>query len=104
MQSVREFRARYFNGFIALLIAFALIGGGVFLFVELGGADHMRPDQFVAPVAMIALFFISLGGFFVVQPNEAKALVFFGKYVGTIREAGFFWANPLATKQAVSLR
>lgn len=43
-------------------------------------------------------------GFFVVQPNYAKVLVLFGRYVGTVRDNGFFWTNPLYVKTNVSLR
>ena len=43
-------------------------------------------------------------GFFIVNPNESKVLVLFGKYVGTVRENGFFWANPFYTKARITLR
>ncbi len=47
---------------------------------------------------------VALGGFFIVQPNEAKALVLFGTYKGTVSRDGFWWANPFMTKQTISLR
>jgi regulator of protease activity HflC (stomatin/prohibitin superfamily) len=53
--------------------------------------------------SMIAMF-ISYGGFFIVQPNEARVLVLFGKYAGSVRDSGFFFANPFMTKKHVSLR
>jgi regulator of protease activity HflC (stomatin/prohibitin superfamily) len=43
-------------------------------------------------------------GFFVNAPNEAKVLVVFGTYTGTVREAGFWWANPFAQKRKISLK
>lgn len=43
-------------------------------------------------------------GFFVVQPNMARALVFFGRYKGTVRTNGFFWVNPLYRRTTISLR
>ncbi len=43
-------------------------------------------------------------GFFIINPNDAKVLLLFGKYVGTVRSTGFFWANPFFTKRALSLR
>ncbi len=43
-------------------------------------------------------------GLFAVAPNQGKVLQLFGKYVGTVREPGLRWANPLYTKHAVSLR
>jgi len=47
---------------------------------------------------------ICLGGFFTVAPNEGKVLQFFGRYVGTVRDAGPRWANPFYSKRGVSLR
>jgi len=43
-------------------------------------------------------------GFFELEPNEARAMVFFGKYEGTFKETGFFWVNPFLTKKKLSLR
>lgn len=54
-------------------------------------------------VAVIALPFV-LRGFLVVGPNEGRALVLFGRYRGTIRESGFFWAHPFAVRMKVSLK
>jgi regulator of protease activity HflC (stomatin/prohibitin superfamily) len=56
-----------------------------------------------AILAGIALL-ISLGGFFTVAPNEGKVLQFFGRYVGTVRDAGPRWTNPFYSKRGVSLR
>ena len=47
---------------------------------------------------------VLLSGLFVVNPNEARVLQFFGRYVGTTRDEGLRWANPLYTKAWVSLR
>ncbi|MBL6831379.1 MAG: SPFH domain-containing protein [Pirellulales bacterium] len=49
-------------------------------------------------------FLVSLFGFQAVQPNDARVLLLFGDYVGTIRESGFFWVNPFYTKKRISLR
>jgi len=45
-----------------------------------------------------------LFGHFVVNPNEARVVQLFGRYVGTVREPGLRWANPFYTKAHVSLR
>ena len=52
-------------------------------------------------VSLLSLPFI-LPGFLVIGPNEGRALVLFGRYRGTIRESGFFWAHPFASKRRVS--
>ncbi len=43
-------------------------------------------------------------GFIVVNPNEAQVVLLFGDYLGTIKQAGFWWMNPLCQKKRVSLR
>ncbi|TGV04445.1 SPFH domain-containing protein [Flavivirga rizhaonensis] len=43
-------------------------------------------------------------GFVMVQPNNSRVLLLFGKYVGTINKNGFYWVNPLFTKKKISLR
>jgi regulator of protease activity HflC (stomatin/prohibitin superfamily) len=54
------------------------------------------------PGGILALF--GLTGFFIVNPNEAKVLQFFGSYVGTVKDAGPRWTNPFYSKRTVSLR
>ncbi|MEY2935024.1 MAG: hypothetical protein RL033_5773 [Pseudomonadota bacterium] len=52
----------------------------------------------------LALAFIALSGLFMVNPNEARVMQLFGRYVGTVREPGLRWANPFFSKRRVSLR
>ncbi len=58
----------------------------------------------VAAALVFVLLLIALGGFFTVAPNEGKVLQFFGRYVGTVRDAGPRWTNPFYSKRGVSLR
>ena len=53
-------------------------------------------------VAVIDLFLLM--GLFFINPNEARVLQLFGKYVGTAKAEGLRWANPLYTKKRISLR
>ena len=48
--------------------------------------------------------FISFFGFFIVNPNMSRVLVFFGRYKGTVRDEGFYWVNPFMTKTSLSLK
>ena len=50
------------------------------------------------------LIILTIRGFFIVNPNSSKVLVLFGAYKGTVRENGFFWANPFFSRQRISLR
>ena len=53
---------------------------------------------------LILPILLILPGFFIVNPNGSKVMVLFGAYKGTVKENGFFWANPFLTKQRISLR
>ena len=90
------------NGFTMLLVTIlAMLGGGYF------AVQAFQAQSMVVGLLWIALSFVALimmSGLFIVQPNEAKALVLFGTYKGTVRQDGFWWANPFLTKQPISLR
>ncbi len=71
--------------------------------VVLGTTGH---NTSLTIVGVVLLVFLSLlfGGLFVVQPNEARVLVLFGRYAGTVSEAGWWWCNPFIKRRNVSLR
>jgi regulator of protease activity HflC (stomatin/prohibitin superfamily) len=54
--------------------------------------------------AFLAVPIFMATGFMVVNPNESMVLVLFGDYIGSIKENGFFWANPFLVKKKISLR
>jgi len=82
------------SGWVGLLLALVL-GGGGFLLVVRGE---------LPAVALIALAFLLVRGLFTLEPNQAAVLVFFGEYAGTVRKDGFFFVNPLYVRRTVSLR
>jgi len=45
-----------------------------------------------------------ISGFFIVNPNESKVITLFGTYIGTVKDNGFWWANPFFSKKEISLR
>jgi regulator of protease activity HflC (stomatin/prohibitin superfamily) len=63
-----------------------------------------RPGGIVLWALAIAADGFCFGGLVVVNPNEAKVVVLFGTYKGTIKVPGFRWVNPLARRRRVSLR
>ncbi len=69
-------------------------------------ADRARPSVWglAAAIALCVLWFVLMCGFFTLQPNISAVLLLFGAYKGTAKDTGFRWANPLLTKQKVSLR
>jgi regulator of protease activity HflC (stomatin/prohibitin superfamily) len=58
----------------------------------------------VAGLLGVINFVLVLPGLVIVNPNESKVLTLFGKYVGTVKQDGFFWVNPFTVKKKVSLR
>ena len=58
----------------------------------------------VVSAFLVVVWFILLAGYMQLEPNEARAIVFFGKYKGTFKETGFFWVNPFLDKKKLSLR
>jgi regulator of protease activity HflC (stomatin/prohibitin superfamily) len=89
------------NGWVHLFLAIGMMLFSGILF--LGGAVT-NPFLIIVSVPLFIVAMIWFGGLFTIQPNEACLLTFFGPYVGTVREAGFYWVNPFYTKRKISLR
>jgi len=62
------------------------------------------PGQMWKPLLVAALTAFAVRGLFVVNPNEARAVLLFGRYLGTVKQQGFHWAHPLTLRPRVSLR
>jgi regulator of protease activity HflC (stomatin/prohibitin superfamily) len=93
MQSVCDKPVLNVNGFLVLI---ALIITAIFTFTSL-------PKLIASPI--ITLLTIIIGsGFTILGPNEARVLTFFGKYIGTIKDAGFLWTVPFSTSTLVPLK
>jgi regulator of protease activity HflC (stomatin/prohibitin superfamily) len=82
---------------LILLVLLVACGGWFFKSVQL----LMSP---VPPIVAAALVLFAMAGFFIVQPNQAAVMQFFGKYIGSERNSGLRWANPFYTKKTVTLR
>ena len=83
------------NGFLALLFLFLLILATVFSFAY---------DRFGTGIIMFLIFLVLSAGLIIVQPNQAKAVTFFGKYMGTISKNGIWLTIPFSQRKKVSLR
>ncbi|MEX2115620.1 MAG: SPFH domain-containing protein [Bacteroidota bacterium] len=102
MQTVVEKAARKVSGYFSLLLLFVLIGLNAYLAYWM--AVNETPEGLWVEIPLFLYTILHMVGFFIVQPNEARVLVLFGKYVGSVRESGFWWANPFLAKKHVSLR
>jgi regulator of protease activity HflC (stomatin/prohibitin superfamily) len=90
------------NGLVAFPILFLALIADVIIFINRGMAEEPVHMVLAVLTAIVSLFLML--GLYIVHPNEAKALVLFGTYKGTVRKDGFWWANPFLSKKAISLR
>ncbi len=91
------------NGLVALLVLLVLTGLGLFLAVKSFQTPGGDVRGLIA-IGFVTLTAVLMSGLFIVHPNEAKALTLFGTYKGTVRQDGFWWANPFLVKAPISLR
>jgi regulator of protease activity HflC (stomatin/prohibitin superfamily) len=107
---VTERVAKHRGGFAALilllLLLIVLIVGLVFAcrYCTVPGSDSIKAGSegifALSIIGFIVLFIVDmvlLGGLKILKPNEAYVFTCFGKYVGTLKEDGFFWVNPFYT-------
>ncbi|AEG61031.1 SPFH domain-containing protein [Desulforamulus ruminis] len=90
-----ENQAWKMNGFLALLLLLVLIAVSIFFFVQ--------GMFFYGSVAIFIMIILS-SGMLIVQPNQAKVITFFGRYMGSIRESGIWLTIPFSNNKKVSLR
>ncbi len=85
------------SGYLWLVLTLTGLAAAIFYLTQ----DF--PYAIVGGVLMV-LTLITMGGFFIVEPNKAMVLLLFGAYKGTVKANGFFWVNPFMTKKKISLR
>src|ERR1019366_1663016 len=91
-----EIERKAVNGIPAFLAL--LLGGAAAAYLLWHGGNTGDTVLVIAGVVGGMLSVIALTGLFAVQPNQAKVLTLFGKYVGTVRTSGLWWANPFKLK------
>lgn len=100
MYNEKQYSALPGLGVVLTLIAVALAGIVFAIRSFMGGNEPTG----LAFILLVALSIFLMSGLFIVHPNEAKALVLFGTYKGTVRKDGFWFANPFLIKHPISLR
>ncbi|HIW71245.1 MAG TPA: SPFH domain-containing protein [Candidatus Levilactobacillus faecigallinarum] len=86
----------HINGYLGLLIVLALF--------IVGGLAIIESSLFLVGVVLIVIAVLAASSLTIISPNQSKVLTFFGRYIGTIREAGLYLTVPLTNKTTVSLR
>ncbi|MFD0591106.1 SPFH domain-containing protein [Paenibacillus sp. GCM10027627] len=101
---MKEKKALYVSGYLAMLLVVAAAAGGALLVVLQLMADE--PSGLIAGigVALVVVAFLALTSLVIVQPNEAKVITFFGTYIGTVAESGLWMVLPFTSKSTISLK
>lgn len=96
LKNSMEETAKTINGYGMLIVSLLLLGSSIFFYANPG----------IEWLGGILTFFMIIcwAGLIVVQPNNARILILFGKYNGTVKKNGFFFVNPLMIKKKISLR
>ena len=103
------FQGRACSGFLMIFVSILLLAAGIALIIysevnkaELGNSIYNT--LCILAVLLLIVAPVLLIGLMILEPNQARAMVFFGKYRGTFTRTGFFWVNPFYSKKKVSLR
>jgi len=83
---------------LPLVLVLPFVGVGAIVW----GAQDDAPGMVLIGALILLAFLISLSGFFSLQPNEARLLVLFGDYKGTVRQAGFHFGNPFYSNNSAA--
>lgn len=90
------------SGLLALIFSLILIAAGITCYVL--GDSGQYPALIVLGILCHAGTLFLLKGIMIIQPNQSRVCMFFGRYVGTIKENGMYWVNPFYSTTRLSLR
>ena len=96
------------NGLVALILNFVALGLSIWSIVEGGmrldaGLAHGTPFL-VGGIIATLISLICFGGYMLLEPNEARVMLFFGEYRGTFYQTGYWWVNPFLSAKHISIR
>ncbi len=98
----KDFNGLRLSGFFMILIQIIIVVAMILI-----GLNYEYFSEGFIVVSELVLFTIlmfSLIGFVMIEPNEARVMIFFGKYKGTMKQNGFFWVNPFFVKKKLVIR
>jgi regulator of protease activity HflC (stomatin/prohibitin superfamily) len=90
------------NGYLALFLSLVFLAGGILFFLYAAGSNQ---PMFTIPAFLgLLLCFLIWKGLMIVQPNNARVLNLFGKYVGSVKDNGMFFVNPFYSANKLTQR
>ena len=104
---MKEKSTKVLPGLVGLVLMLAFAASGTWYVIQLASskgdfAGAAAESYAWVPIVLIGLAAFISAGFFTLQPNEARVLILFGKYRGTVKTAGWHWGNPLYSNSAPS--
>ena len=100
------FQGKTINGILMLVINLLvfLTGIGMFVLTCLSEETWQACVCGISSAVLLILSIICICGFILVEPGQARVLLFFGKYRGTFTQPGYYWLNPFISQKKLSLR
>ena len=100
------FQGKTINGILMLVINLLvfLTGIGMFVLTCLSEETWQACVCGISSAVLLILSIICVCGFILVEPGQARILLFFGKYRGTFTQPGYYWLNPFISQKKLSLR
>lgn len=97
-----DFKGFTLNGFVMLfaIVATLVISGLLIGF----GIEYENALKIVTGFVLLLAAIVAMCGFIMIEPNEARVMLFFGKYHGTFKKVGYSWVNPFYSVKKLSLR
>ena len=101
-----SFQGKTINGILMLVINLLvfLTGIGMFVLTCLSEETWQACVCGISSAVLLILSIICICGFILVEPGQARVLLFFGKYRGTFTQPGYYWLNPFISQKKLSLR
>ncbi|WEK35218.1 MAG: SPFH domain-containing protein [Candidatus Pseudobacter hemicellulosilyticus] len=92
------------SGYLMVLVAFLSLIAGAYLLISNANDETGNGLLAFTGILLLLLVVFIIKGLLVVDPNHSRVCVFFGKYVGSVKENGLLWVNPFFTRYKISLR
>lgn len=97
----KDFKGFRLSGFLMILIQIIIIAAMIFVGYRFDSNEGL---VIALEMVLFTVLIFSLIGFVMIEPNEARVMIFFGKYKGTLKQNGFFWVNPFFVKKKLVIR
>ncbi|MCH5225294.1 MAG: SPFH domain-containing protein [Muribaculaceae bacterium] len=98
-----EYQGLIINGFAMIFFTFFLVPA-IIIVSSIVLMDPVPGLAVTLDAVFGILFILGCIGYFIQEPNQARVMIFFGKYRGTCRKVGYYWVNPFLNRQKLSLR